>query len=203
VYERGAVSLPVKFLVMTSTHDSHISAMSDELKNRILVLKIAGAYTFDKSPLWQKDRKHYEVQSQLYIKKLILEAIENSPTDEEFLTLQQKFKAPDNNERDETLDIVKERIEKAIASDSNNFILYREIYYLKNKRFLKKLIKNILVEEFSDQKIDEDKEVALLMDYYINKDRKSININGQSVKYYPINMAYLPEFQVLTEPEDL
>lgn len=194
VYYKGAVELPLKFLVMTSTHQSHIDMLNDELKNRILVMKIEGDYTFDKSLVWQKDRKHYEEQSKLYIQKLILEAIVGNPSDEEFLELQNRFRAPNNNQRDEIIELVRDRIQKQLhemCSDDLNyeqFTMHQGCYFVKTKAAAKKVIADIVKDEFSDHKIDLKKEVSLLADELIGERDQSIAIGSSTRKYYQLNM---------------
>ena len=198
IMNRGSVVHPCKFMVMTTTHDSVVGSIGDELQNRIMCMRIEGGITFNDSKLVKKDKRKYQRVTQNYIKGLILSALKDPIGEEEFYALQVKYTTKGSNERDEILDSVYKYVTKAIKNDIKlefngryEIIDIGGLFYVEKRMNIKKLVKETLVEHFDGMEADLNKELNLMLQKVISNER--IRHNG--VLYYEI----LPEVQEKTE----
>lgn len=179
IMNKGSVVHPCKFLVMTTTHDSVVGSIGDELQNRIMCMRINGGITFNDSDLVKKDRRKYQRVTQNYIKGLILAALDNPISEEEFYALQEKYTTRGSNERDEVLDSAYEVISKEIIKDSKlefngslGIIQHDGMLFVKRKMEIKKLVRETLIDHFDGMEVDLNKELNLMLKRFIDDDRQ-------------------------------
>ncbi len=186
----GPIEHPCKFLVMTSTHDSVATTVNDELKNRVLCMKIKGGFTFNDSKLRSNDPLRYREHTERYIKQLVLKTLQEEATPDALRKLQKKYALPDHNERDEILEDIEIKLMDTLRPDSGFLIL--DIYkhkgdiYIKRRNSIRKKIFELVQDGFEGHRVDVTKEVTLLIDKYVSKKRDTIWVNKKPESYYKI-----------------
>jgi len=162
VFHTGGTKLPVKFMVITSTHDGVLQGATDEIKNRLLKIDIGEGKTFTDSELWRKDSDYYKDQTRQHVRNKIKTIVASCSADKilEFRDLQEKYKLDDYNERDEIMDVVYEKVMDKIQNEwLTNFNMSPEVFqkdgnlYLKGKRNFTNKIKDYILEEYSEESV--------------------------------------------------
>jgi len=188
----GATPHPCKMLVMTSTHDSVVSTVNDELKNRLLHINIGGDYVFNDSKLRAENPQYYQAQTELYVKQLVVKALKLKVKPKALQKLQQKYALPEHNERDEIIQDINKQIKQKLNLYCKN-LSQKEIFtdkdgslYVASRTKIKDIIREIVRDSFQGHRIDITKEVTNLTNKYISDKRFSVRIKSKVKKGYKI-----------------
>ena len=185
---RGTIVHPLKFLMMTSTHDNIATTMNEEMKNRILIANIGTDYTLNDSPFYQDDMEKYLLHTTAYMKSLMVKAIKSEEGSEKLRVLQNKFRAPQYNDRDEILEIATTRICDELLTNID-VVHVKGKHLIRRKTVVKNLIRNVLKEEFDGHRIDLSKESSFLMSKFVSEHQDvTIREGGKPVKYYTLSI---------------
>ena len=184
VFHTGGTKLPVKFMLITSTHDGVLQGATDEIKNRLLKLDIGNGKTFTESELWRNDSDEYRKHTTHHVRNKIKQIVSSCSIAKvsEFRSLQEQYKIDDYNERDEVMETVEDKVRNLIENTWINNIglspfVFRkdENIYLKGKRDFTKKIKDFLLEEYNEESVtfggDLAKDVTEIWQKIVTSDR--------------------------------
>ena len=193
LYE-GTINHPCKFMCFTSTHKSSIDTISEELKNRILVMDLENEFTLRHSTLCQSNSQKYRQYTENYVKGLIIDAIEAEVDEAMLRELQEKYRAPEHNARDEIIEIIEERIGREVNellkdADSEVILVKGKLYALHKKEIIK-IVRRAIELEFDGMVVDKQKECSKLMDKFASdKPMFPHRKDGQKRNYYELHIA--------------
>lgn len=207
----GTQEIKLHFTLMTSTHKSATRTTSDEMFNRLLQVELGTDemdHTLSHSPVFKKNTERYTKVVKGYSLFLLKDALVNPEYDHSTLyELQDKYRLEINSDIDDVLYDTSERVIsnlKASISVGGDVVLYNEHYFIKKKKDLTGMIEDMLGEI---PELDVGKYAEKLVKHFMPKDeRKSIRIDGKSVKYYTLHMKpyYATEEEAVVEEfEDL
>ncbi len=198
VFHTGGTKLPVKFMVITSTHDGVLQGATDEIKNRLLKIDIGSGISFSESALWRHDSDAYRKDTRQHIQTKIRAIVTSCSPDKvsEFRSLQEKYKLDDYNERDEIMEVVLEKVTKLIHGEWLNNINFTPTVlqkdgniYLKGKVNFKQKIKQYLLEEYGEESVtfggDLAKDVTEIWEQIVTSDKTdTLRFGEQTAKVY-------------------
>jgi hypothetical protein len=162
VFHTGGTKLPVKFMVITSTHDGVLHGATDEIKNRLLKIDVGEGKTFTESELWRRDSDYYKKHTNQHVRNKIKRIVSSCSIDKmsEFRELQERYKIDDYNERDEIMEAVYEKMMDMIQNTwLTKFNMSPEVLqkdgelYLKGKRNFTNKIKDYILEEYGEESV--------------------------------------------------
>ena len=185
VMYRGQIRHPLKMLLMTSTHDSVLSTVGEELKNRVLKISLDNKYTFNDSKLRAKNSEYYEAQTKLYVQGLVVDAINREVTESEFRTLQDQYRLSGTNERSEILEDVTKDVRQHIKEVS---FKHGGCRYIPKVVGLKNYIRAKVIEGFGEHRGDVTKETADLLHYFVDLNRTTVWVKGKSQSAYKVDL---------------
>lgn len=185
----GTQVIPLLFTALTSTHATATRNASDELFNRFLQVELINPkYTLNDSHLFKEDREKYTTVVRTYMINLFLETLKGEEGKKELVELQEKYRLPLNNDLDEFLFDVSEKIVsyiKTTASYNGNIVLRSGQYYIQRKKDLVDTIEDMIKELPS---IDSGKYVEKMTKHFVSEIRKSIKIDDSVKKAYVLNV---------------
>ena len=185
----GTQVIPLLFTALTSTHKTATRNSSDELYNRFLQVEMTNSeYTLSDSHLFHENRDRYTEVVKSRMITLFLETLHGEEGKEELAQLQEKYRLPVNNDLDEFLYEVSEKVIEMAKSNMNSDVFMEKAgtTYVRSKTALRDTIEDLLKELPS---IDHGKYSDLLMGHFIEGERVSIKINGKPVKFYRMNIG--------------
>ncbi len=198
VFHTGGTKLPVKFMVITSTHDGVLQGATDEIKNRLLKIDIGNGMTFPESTLWRQDSDEYKKHTRQHVQNKIKNIVNSCNCDKvsEFRELQEKYKLDDYNERDEIMETVFDKVSDLIKNEwlmnpiMNPSVLKKDgNIYLKGKRNFTQKIKGYLLEEYGEESVtfsgDLSKDVTEIWLQIVKTDKAELlRFNDEVAKVY-------------------
>lgn len=207
----GTQDIKLHYTVLTSTHKQAIRNMSDEMYNRLLVIELGKnepQYPLDKSSLFINENDAYSHTLTQYFKWLLKDALTNTKYKKrDLLKLQDKYRLELNNDVNDMMYEISERVIDSIRVQANSYgdVLEKQgEFYIKRKKDLIGMIDDLLGEHGN---VDVGKYSDLLVSHFMPEAKsKSIKVEGKPVKYYPLHLRPFyatEEDAVIDEFEDL
>lgn len=190
----GTQIIPLFFTVLTSTHKTATRNNSDELYNRFLqveLLESEMSHTIRQGKYYGIDKERYSKVIESYIRNLFKDTIQGESSRDELSILQSKYRLPSNNDLDEVLFDISEKVIKDIKSKiregiHSDYLLRKGVYYTKRKKDISDIINDLLSEVSG---LDQGKYSEKLMPHFIGHERISIKINNINQHYYRLNLT--------------
>lgn len=192
----GTQVVKLHFTGLTSTHKTATSYNSDELYNRFLQIELTRdemQHTIMESSIYMSDTAKYTTVVQSYMLRKFTEYLHSNATYEELGELQQKYRLPVNDTFTETLlQISEEVIEiyKGGVTNSGDIVKHGNHYFIKRKSDLRNQINMLVNQLHQTSNIDTGKYGERLFEHFLpTKEGKSLKIDGNSMKYYQLNLT--------------
>lgn len=189
----GTQIIPLLFTILTSTHKTATRNNSDELYNRFLqveLLESEMSHTVRQGRQHAIDKDRYTNVVQSYVRRLFKDTIRGGGTRDELKALQDKYRLPTNNDLDEVLFEISEKIIKDFKSKAregihSDYILRKGTYYAKRKKDIHDTALDLLTELSG---LDHGKYAEKLTSHFVGE-RSTIKIDNTPLNYYQLNLS--------------